>query len=149
MTTSLDQTLHALVGLLLWPVIAVLLLLAFLAVLDAGLALGERVGGAARLARLNHGTLENLARRRIARSDLLAKIGPTLGLMGTLIPLGPGIAALGRGDFMALSQAVTTAFDTTIVGLAVGLAGYLTGRLRRHGFDLLLNRLEQEGATHA
>lgn len=150
MTTSLDQTLHGLVSLLLWPVIAALLFLALLAVLDAGLALGERFGGAARLAGMGHGPLEALARRRIARSDLLAKVGPTLGLMGTLIPLGPGIAALGQGDFLSLSQAITTAFDTTIVGLAIGLGGYLTGRLRRHAFDRALSKLESgKDVSHA
>ncbi|MBT0667652.1 MotA/TolQ/ExbB proton channel family protein [Novosphingobium profundi] len=150
MTLALDQTLHLLAGLLLWPVIAALLVLALLAVADFGLALGERLGGTARLSRLGHAPLERLARQRIARSDLLAKIAPTLGLMGTLIPLGPGIAALGRGDFQTLSQAITTAFDTTIVGLAIGLAGYLTGRLRRHGFERALSLLEAgKGETHA
>ena len=56
-------------------------------------------------------------------SDLIAKIAPMLGLLGTLIPLGPGIIALGQGDTAALSASLLTAFDTTVVGLiCAGLA---------------------------
>lgn len=40
-----------------------------------------------------------------------------LGLLGTLIPLGPGIIALGQGDTQTLSTSLLTAFDTTIAGL--------------------------------
>ena len=50
-------------------------------------------------------------------SDLIIKLGPVFGLMGTLIPLGPGIVALGQGDTYTLSQSMMTAFDTTILGL--------------------------------
>lgn len=41
-----------------------------------------------------------------------------LGLLGTLIPLGPGIIALGQGDTQTLSTSLLTAFDTTIAACA-------------------------------
>ncbi len=50
-------------------------------------------------------------------SDLIIKLGPVFGLLGTLIPLGPGIIALGRNDTFTLSQSLLTAFDTTVLGL--------------------------------
>ena len=50
-------------------------------------------------------------------TEIVVKIAPMLGLMGTLIPLGPGIMALGQGDMETLSQSIITAFDTTVVGL--------------------------------
>lgn len=50
-------------------------------------------------------------------SDIVIRLGPVFGLLGTLIPLGPGIIALGRGDTFTLSQSLLTAFDTTIMGL--------------------------------
>ena len=50
-------------------------------------------------------------------SDLVIRLGPVFGLLGTLIPLGPGIIALGEGDTYTLSQSMLTAFDTTIMGL--------------------------------
>lgn len=82
------------------------------------------------------------ARRAIDRADLLARIGPMLGLMGTLIPLGPGLAALGNGQLDALAQAVTVAFNTTVMGLLIGILGFLLGRLRRRWYDAAMAQLE-------
>lgn len=53
----------------------------------------------------------------IKKSDLLIKLGPTFGLLGTLIPLGPGIIALAQGDTATLSLSLIAAFDTTVIGL--------------------------------
>ncbi|MEM1434656.1 MAG: MotA/TolQ/ExbB proton channel family protein [Pseudomonadota bacterium] len=146
MSLDVQSTLHLIVGLLLWPVIAGLLLLGLAALYDLGLALGEWLGGIDRSATRGFTALEKLARQRIRRADLLSRVGPTLGLMGTLIPLGPGIAALGRGDFLTLSQAVATAFDTTVFGLLVGLFGFLIGRFRRNAYESALNNLEASDA---
>lgn len=52
-------------------------------------------------------------------TDTLAKLAPMTGLLGTLIPLGPGIIALGSGDTITLSRSMLMAFDTTIAGLVV------------------------------
>lgn len=144
MTESLTmQLMDRFVGFLLEPVIGVLLLLIALAVWEVGTAIGERSGGIRRLAgRDGPEQLGRLARRRIDRADLLARIGPMLGLMGTLIPLGPGLAALGRGDLETLAQAVTVAFNTTVLGLFIGIVGFLLGRLRRRWYDAAMERLE-------
>lgn len=66
--------------------------------------------------------------KRVRISDMIAKIGPILGLLGTLIPLGPGIIALGQGDTVTLSASLLTAFDTTIAGLiSAGIAMIISG----------------------
>ncbi|WP_239807485.1 MotA/TolQ/ExbB proton channel family protein [Croceicoccus hydrothermalis] len=148
MIFDLGAVLHVAVDLLQWPVIAALLLLGIASVLDAGMALGERFGGIGKMLPLGAGGVNRIASQRIARSDLFARVGPTLGLMGTLIPLGPGIAALGQGDFLTLSDAITTAFDTTVIGLVIGLLGYLIGRFRRSAYDDALTLLEN-GTTDA
>lgn len=70
-------------------------------------------------------------RRRLNLTELLAKIGPMLGLMGTLIPLGPGIVAMGQGDVETLSNSLRIAFDTTIAGLAAAIVALIVSRLRR------------------
>lgn len=56
---------------------------------------------------------------RLKLSECIAKIAPMLGLMGTLIPLGPGLVAIGEGNTEILAQSLLLAFDTTIMGLAV------------------------------
>lgn len=128
---------------LLEPVIVGLLVLVAIAVWELGLLIGERTGGVRRLERRGDANrLGVLARRRIDRADLLARVGPMLGLMGTLIPLGPGLAAMGRGELDLLAQAVTVAFNTTVLGLLIGILGFVIGRLRRRWYDGAMNRLE-------
>ena len=78
----------------------------------------------------------------LEKTDLIAKLGPILGLMGTLIPLGPGLAALGRGDLAALSQAVIIAFDTTVVGIAAGGIAFFISKVRRRWYERDLSVLE-------
>ena len=80
--------------------------------------------------------------RILKRTDLLAKVSPMMGLLGTLIPLGPGIIALGQGDTATLSASLLTAFDTTIAGLAVA-AVYLTiSTIRRNWYGRYMSDLE-------
>jgi biopolymer transport protein ExbB/TolQ len=58
----------------------------------------------------------------------LARLGPALGLMGTLIPLGPALVGLAAGDLEMMSKNLVIAFATTVVGLLVGtLAATLLG----------------------
>lgn len=78
----------------------------------------------------------------INKTDLLAKIGPMLGLMGTLIPLGPGLGALGQGDFKGLSQAIIVAFDTTVLGMVIGGIGSFISKVRNRWYSQDLNSLE-------
>jgi biopolymer transport protein ExbB/TolQ len=75
-------------------------------------------------------------------TDTLVRLGPTLGLMGTLIPLGPGLAALGSGDINTLAQALIIAFDTTITGLAAGAIGFIISKYRRMWYADELSILE-------
>jgi biopolymer transport protein ExbB/TolQ len=53
------------------------------------------------------------------------RVGPALGLMGTLIPMGIALSALAQGDMPKMAGSMVTAFTTTVVGLACGVASYL------------------------
>ena len=65
-------------------------------------------------------------------TELVVKLGPMFGLMGTLIPLGPGIVALGTGDVQTLSNSMEMAFDTTIAGvISAAVCSVLTGIRKR------------------
>lgn len=65
-----------------------------------------------------------------------------LGLMATIIPLGPGLAALGQGNPAQLASAVTVAFDATVLGLVAGIAGLVIGKLRRRWYEETLDAME-------
>ena len=64
-------------------------------------------------------------------TDVVSKLAPMFGLLGTLIPLGPGIVALGQGDTYTLSLSLNTAFDTTVMGLVIAAVALLISAIRR------------------
>jgi biopolymer transport protein ExbB/TolQ len=98
-------------------------------------------------------SLQALARRLLAkeelhyvritnRTDLVTRLGPMLGLMATLIPLGPGLIALGEGDPKTLADSLMTAFDATVIGLAAGGMAFAISRLRKRWYEDYLSTLE-------
>lgn len=68
---------------------------------------------------------------RVKVTDFISKVAPMLGLMGTLIPLGPGVIAIGSGDTQLLSESLLIAFDTTIIGLIVAALALLVSTIRK------------------
>lgn len=66
----------------------------------------------------------------IATSKVLTKMGPILGLMGTLIPMGPALVGLATGDIASMAYNMQVAFATTVVGLVVSAIGFLTQQAR-------------------
>ena len=66
---------------------------------------------------------------------MVAKLGPMFGLMGTLIPLGPGIVALGQGDTASLAASLGLAFDTTIAGLISAAVCVVISHIRRKWYE--------------
>ena len=72
--------------------------------------------------------------RSLKMLRLTIKAGPTLGLMGTLIPMGTALASLSQGDMMVMSVNMVTAFTTTIIGLACGLVAYVLAMVRQNWF---------------
>ena len=72
--------------------------------------------------------------KRTKVTDLIARIAPMLGLLGTLIPLGPGILALGTGDVQSLSSAILTAFDTTSLGLMIAGVALIVSAIRKRWY---------------
>lgn len=85
---------------------------------------------------------QNVYSRRLRISDTIAKIGPILGLLGTLIPLGPGIIALGQGDTITLSSSLLTAFDTTVLGLLSAGACTVISVIRKSWYNNYMSVLE-------
>lgn len=88
-------------------------------------------------------TEERTRYERIVKvSDIIVRLGPVFGLLGTLIPLGPGIIALGRGDTLTLSTSLLTAFDTTIVGLLCSAVAAVISIVRNQWYKNYMSVLE-------
>lgn len=93
--------------------------------------------------------LDNFERQlnvKVKRTDLIVKLGPAFGLLGTLIPLGPGIIALASGDTATLSTSLLSAFDTTVIGLICGSICSVLSLIRKNWYqkDSIMLRLIME-----
>ena len=93
--------------------------------------------------------IENLLQEKILRLwksldriRMIIRIGPSLGLIGTLIPMGTGLAALGQGDMTKLSSDLVIAFTTTVVGLAVGITAYFFYTIKRRWVEKDIKDME-------
>lgn len=75
-------------------------------------------------------------------SEVIARLGPMLGLLGTLIPLGPGIVALGQGDTYTLSTSLLTAFDTTVAGLVCAVVATVISTIRKAWYNNYMSILD-------
>jgi biopolymer transport protein ExbB/TolQ len=86
---------------------------------------------------------ELAAQRRLDRTRLLVRAGPAIGLMGTLIPLAPGLAALGQGNVALLADNLRDAFGATVIGLLVGTVAFALTLTRTRMYSEDLTALEQ------
>jgi biopolymer transport protein ExbB/TolQ len=76
------------------------------------------------------------------RLRILVRAAPSLGLIGTLIPMGTGLAALGQGDMTKLSTDLVIAFTTTVTGLAIGTAAFFFYTVRRRWLEEDIKNME-------
>ncbi len=68
--------------------------------------------------------------KRLERTRILVRIGPMLGLMGTLIPLSPALIGLATGNTTQLAVNLTTAFSVTVIGLLIGGIAFVISIVR-------------------
>ena len=88
------------------------------------------------------GDYEIAADKELGQSKLLVKIGPMLGLMGTLIPMGPALVGLATGDIGSMAYNMQVAFATTVVGIVIGAIGFITLQVTQRWVAADMNILE-------
>jgi biopolymer transport protein ExbB/TolQ len=81
-------------------------------------------------------------RKSLEKVGMVIRIGPGLGLIGTLIPMGTGLAALGQGDMTKLSSDLVIAFTTTVVGLMLGMVAFFFFTIKKRWVDEDIKNLE-------
>ena len=111
-----------------------------------GLAAAAQSGG--------HDAIENALasyelqiQRRLDRTRVLVRAGPAVGLMGTLIPLAPGLAALGTGNYTQLAGDLQVAFAATVIGILVGTGAFTLTLVRTRVYTEDLAALERAVAS--
>ena len=85
---------------------------------------------------------ETASEKELSSSKSLAKLGPMIGLMGTLIPMGPALVGLAEGNIASMAQNMQVAFSTTVIGLFAGAIGYITQLIKQRWFVADINNLE-------
>lgn len=85
---------------------------------------------------------EIAADKDLATSKTLTKLGPILGLMGTLIPMGPALVGLSAGDIASMAYNMQVAFATTVIGLFAGAIGFLTQQVKQRWYLQDMTNLE-------
>jgi biopolymer transport protein ExbB/TolQ len=88
------------------------------------------------------GDYEILPDKDLGRSRLLTRLGPMLGLMGTLIPMGPALVGLASGDVASMASNMQVAFATTVIGIFTGAVGYITLQVKQRWYADDMNTLE-------
>ena len=149
---GLESFLYLISSVMLFPVVAGLVLLTFWVLLYSGSFLREyldrRQGDSPPLDHYRNElaaalgkapekvNLDIVVERMLQRSELIQiksldmirfviRVGPALGLMGTLIPMGVSLSSLAQGDMPKMAGSMVTAFTTVVVGLACSIVAYL------------------------
>ncbi len=85
---------------------------------------------------------ENEAEKDTSLSKLLAKMGPVLGLIGTLIAMSPALVGLSTGDIAGMAYNMQVVFATTVVGLVVSAIGLVTLQFKQRWYANDVNNLD-------
>lgn len=80
--------------------------------------------------------------KELSTSRLLAKVGPVLGLIGTLISMSPALTGLSTGNIEGMAYNMQIVFATTVVGLVISLVGLVTQQYKQRWYAQELNNLE-------
>src|SRR5262249_39926041 len=80
--------------------------------------------------------------RRMSSLAFATRVGPMLGLVGTLLPLGPALRGLASEDLSSLASNLEIAFTTTVFGLLIGGFAYAASGVRRKWYEQDISDLE-------
>lgn len=92
--------------------------------------------------------LAELEAEAVARLELVrivTRIAPMLGLVGTMIPMGPALQALGEGQLSDVSGRLMAAFSAVILALIASAITYCIANVRRRWYARDLLCIEQGG----
>jgi biopolymer transport protein ExbB/TolQ len=85
---------------------------------------------------------EILVTNRLDRTRAFIRIGPMLGLAGTIIPLGPALRSLLEGDMANMVNHLVIGFGAVVCGLVLSGIAYLITLVRERWTRVELKDLE-------
>jgi len=79
---------------------------------------------------------------RTEKERMLIRVGPMLGLMGTLIPMGPALMNLASGNISEMATNMIVVFSTTVLGLLIGGINYVMAMIKKRWYSQDLSDME-------
>jgi len=73
---------------------------------------------------------------------LLTKVGPMLGLIGTLVAMSPALVGLAEGNIAGMAYNMQIVFATTVVGLVISIIGIVTLQFKQRWYAKDVNNLD-------
>ncbi|SEO83092.1 MotA/TolQ/ExbB proton channel family protein [Aquisalimonas asiatica] len=101
----------------------------------------------ARAGKADSEELELVILRQLEPLRVVSRTAPMLGLVATMIPLGPALLALGDGDLATVGEQLVVAFAAVILALITASITFWVLTVRRRWLLAALKRLEQQGGT--
>lgn len=93
--------------------------------------------------RMNVVELETLAFKRLEAPRIVTRVTPMLGLVATMIPMGPALKSLADGQLAAVSGNLTVAFSAVILALVAASLTYWVVNVRRRWYAEELVQIER------
>lgn len=79
---------------------------------------------------------------RTEKERMLIRVGPMLGLMGTLIPMGPALMNLASGNISEMATNMIVVFSTTVLGVLIGGINYVMAMIKKRWYSQDLSDME-------
>lgn len=95
----------------------------------------------------SHADLEAEAVTRLELVRIITRVMPMLGLVATMIPMGPALKALGDGQLADVATSLMLAFSAVILALIAAAITYTIAHVRRRWYASDLRQLEQEAQS--
>lgn len=91
--------------------------------------------------------LDLFAHKLLEPERLASRIAPMLGLVGTMIPMGPALKSLSDGNLAQVSGSLTVAFSAVILALIAASITYWVANVRRRWLAEELVTLQKRTAA--
>ncbi|WP_353234000.1 MotA/TolQ/ExbB proton channel family protein [Diaphorobacter ruginosibacter] len=90
--------------------------------------------------------LETLAVKRLEVARIATRVAPMLGLVATMIPMGPALKALADGQLADVSRSLMVAFSAVILALLAAAISFTVVNVRKRWYASDLAAIEHRMA---
>ena len=90
--------------------------------------------------------LETVAVKRLEFARIATRVAPMLGLVATMIPMGPALKALADGALHDVSRRLLIAFSAVILALLAAAISFTVVNVRKRWYAADLAAIEQDMA---